>query len=404
MPRQRELDRYLLGSAMITAAVGVVIVASASGPLAREYYHLPENEFAVRQLVAVIVGFGGMLAAAFVPLEYIARWRVAFPLLIANWAALAAAFLQQPVAGTHRWLQLPGVSFQPSALAKITLPLALAALLVQPRKDERARQRAMKIGLALTTLTVMLVLAEPDLGSAVLLAAAAGSVLFLAGMRWRTVALTGALAAAIFVAAVLVKPYRMARISGFVGTTSYQVQQSLIALGTGGTLGRGPGKSVQKLFFLPQPHSDFVFAIVGEELGLLGAVAVLALLGVIVYRGFLAAWRASSRANALLATGIATGLAAQALINVSVCLKLMPAKGLPLPLISAGGSDVAVTLVMIGVLLNVGKERRFAGGDLGMRSRWWETAASVASPAPANRNRGWSPRTSDEQPMGGQRG
>jgi cell division protein FtsW len=385
MPRQRELDRYLLGSTMITAALGVVIVASASAPLAREYYHLPEGEFAVRQLVAVVLGFAGMLAAAFVPLEHITRWRVALPLLIANWVALAAAFLQRPVAGTHRWLQLPGVSFQPSVLAKITLPLALAALLVKPRKDEREQRRAIHIGLVLTALTVLLVLAEPDLGSAVLLLAAAGSVLFLAGMRWRTVAATGTIAALVFVAAVLVKPYRMARISGFLGTTSYQVQQSLIALGAGGTFGRGPGKSVQKLFFLPQPHSDFVFAIVGEELGLLGAVGVLALLGVIVYRGFLAAWRASSRANALLATGITCGLGAQALINVSVCLKLIPAKGLPLPLISAGGSDVAVTLVMIGVLLNVAKEARFAGGDPGTRSLRWGGTTSFALPSPANR-------------------
>jgi len=356
MPRQRELDRYLLGSTMITAALGVVIVASASGPLAREYYHLPESEFAVRQFVAVLLGFAGMLAAAFVPLEQITRWRVALPLLVANWVALGAAFLQRPVAGTHRWLQLPGISFQPSAFAKITLPLALAALLARPRESESERRRAVRIGLALTGLTVLLVLAEPDLGSAVLLLVAAGSVLFLAGMRWRTVALTGVVAAAVIVAAILVKPYRMARISGFVGTTSYQVQQSLIALGTGGVAGRGPGKSVQKLFFLPQPHSDFVFAIVGEELGLLGAAGVLALLGLVVQRGFVAAWRAGSRASALLAAGIATGLAAQVLINVSVCLKLMPAKGLPLPLISAGGSDVAVTLVMIGVLLNVAKE------------------------------------------------
>ncbi len=356
MPRRRELDPYLLGSTMITAALGVVIVASASAPLAREYYHLPETEFAVRQFVAVLLGFAGMLAAAFVPLEQITRWRVAFPLLIANWAALLIAFLQRPVAGTHRWLQLPGVSIQPSALAKITLPLALAALLARPRENEKERTRAFRIGLGLTALTVVLVLLEPDLGSAVLLLAAAAAVLFLAGLSWRAVVITGAIAATVFVAAVLVKPYRMARISGFFGSTSYQVQQSLIALGAGGPLGRGPGKSVQKLFFLPQPHSDFVFAIVGEELGLLGAAGLLALLGVIVYRGLQAAWGADGRASALLAAGIATGLGAQALINVSVCLKLIPAKGLPLPLISAGGSDVAVTLVMIGVLLNVGKE------------------------------------------------
>jgi cell division protein FtsW len=356
MPRHRELDRYLLGSTTVAAALGVVIVASASAPLAREYYHLPETEFAVRQFVAVLLGFTGMIAAAFVPLDLLTRWRVAFPLLIANWAALALAFLQRPVAGTHRWLQLPGVSIQPSALAKITVPLALAALLAKPRENERERSRAFRIGLGLTALTVVLVLMEPDLGSAVLLLAAAASVLFLAGLPWRTVVLTGAIAAAVFVAAVALKPYRMARISGFFGSTSYQVQQSLIALGTGGALGRGPGKSVQKLFFLPQPHSDFVFAIVGEELGLVGAVGLLALLGAIVYRGLQAAWRADGRANALLAAGIATGLGAQALINVSVCLKLIPAKGLPLPLISAGGSDVAVTLVMIGVLLNVAKE------------------------------------------------
>jgi len=356
MPRQRELDRYLLASTMVTATVGVVVVASASGPLAREYYHLPETEFAVRQLVAVLLGFAAMLAAAFVPLDLLTRWRVAFLLLIGNWAALLLAFFQRPVAGTHRWLQLPGVSVQPSALAKITLPLALAALLARPRANERERSRAFRIALALTAVTVVLVLVEPDLGSAVLLLAAAVAVLFLAGLPWRAVLASGAIAATVFAAAVLLKPYRMARISGFFGNTSYQVQQSLIALGAGGPLGRGPGKSLQKLFFLPQPHSDFVFAIVGEELGLVGAVVLLALLGFIVYRGLLAAWRADGRASALLATGIATGLAAQTLINVSVCLKLIPAKGLPLPLISAGGSDVAVTLLMIGVLLNVAKE------------------------------------------------
>jgi cell division protein FtsW len=385
MPRQRELDRYLLGATLIAAALGVVIVASASGPLAREYYRLPETAFAERQLAAVVAGVLGMLAAAFVPLPQLLRRRYAMPLLAGTWVALAAAFLQAPVAGTHRWLQLPGVSFQPSALAKITLPLALAALLAKAPADERARRRAFRTGLAITGLTVMLVLLEPDLGSAVLLAAAAGAVLFLAGMPWRTVAATAALATAVFAAAVLLKPYRMARISGFVGATSYQVQQSLIALGTGGVVGRGPGKSVQKLFFLPQPHSDFVFAIVGEELGLVGAAAILALLGVIVWRGFRAAWHASSRASALLAAGIATGLAAQALINVSVCLKMMPAKGLPLPLISAGGSDVAVTLVMIGVLLNVSQDVRSAASDYHSRSGWRPGPAPRASLPHADR-------------------
>jgi cell division protein FtsW len=356
MPRRREIDRWLLGATLVTAALGVVMVGSASGPLAREYYHLPEFEFALRQLVAVVLGVAGMLAAMFVPLERVTRWRIAFPLLLVTWAALAVAFVQPTVAGTHRWLQLPGLSIQPSALAKVTLPLALAALLSRQRREPQPSQPAYRTAFLLTAATVGLVLFEPDLGSAVLILAAAGAVLLLAEVPWRYLLTAGAAAGVVLVPAIVLKPYRMARISGFFGNTSYQVHQSLIALGAGGLFGRGPGKSLQKLFYLPQPHSDFIFAIAGEELGLVGGLILLGLLGVIVARGFAAAERASTRASALLAAGLATTLGAQTLLNVSVCCKLLPAKGLPLPLISAGGSDVAVTLVTIGLLLNVGKE------------------------------------------------
>jgi cell division protein FtsW len=204
--------------------------------------------------------------------------------------------------------------------------------------------------------TVGLVLIEPDLGSAVLLLVAAATVLMLAEVPWRTLAGFGAAAAAVVLVAVVIKPYRVERLRTFFGDSSYQVQQSLIAIGGGGLVGRGPGESLQKLFYLPQPHSDFIFSVIGEELGFAGAVVTLALLGVIAARALLAAWRANTRAAGLLASGLAVTLAVQALLNVSVCLKLLPTKGLPLPLLSAGGSDVMVTMVAIGLLLNVGKE------------------------------------------------
>jgi len=200
------------------------------------------------------------------------------------------------------------------------------------------------------------VLFEPDLGSAMLLAAAAVAILWLAEVPAKPLLATGLVAASGFAAAVALAPYRLERVKAFFGAGSFQVQQSLIALGSGGLLGRGPGKSVQKLFFLPQPHSDFLFAIAGEELGFLGATGIMLLLGVIVVAGLRAARRAPTLAAALLAAGLTTTLAVQALLNLSVCLNLLPAKGLPLPLMSAGGSDVLLTMVAIGVLLNIGKE------------------------------------------------
>jgi cell division protein FtsW len=297
-----------------------------------------------------------MFAAAFVPLDRLTSWKVALPLLAVTWFALLAAFFQAPVAGTHRWLQLPVSSIQPSAIAKVTLPLALAALLGRPFPDRQARHRAHHIALGVIGLTVALVLVEPDLGSAVLLLVAAVSILLLADVPLRPLAGLAAAAAVVFLVAIALKPYRVERLRTFFGETSYQVQQSLIAIGSGGILGRGPGQSLQKLLALPQPHTDFIFAVIGEELGLIGTLAIVAILGVIVARALVAVRRASTPPAALLAAGLAVTIGVQALLNVSVCLKLLPAKGLPLPLLSAGGSDVMLTLVAVGLLINIGKE------------------------------------------------
>lgn len=356
MPRTRQLDPWLIGATALTAFVGVVLVASASAPLAREYFRVSETAFASRQALAVVLGLGAMLVAAFVPLERLTHPRVALLLMGLTWVALIIPYFQPRVAGTARWLQLPGLSIQPSAVAKVALPLALASLIASQRSRDRSERETFALAAMVTGVTFFLVLLEPDLGSAALLAVTAAAVLVLAGTPWRYLAGFAGVGLAASVMAILNKPYRLERVRDFFGEGGYQVQQSLIALGNGGLLGRGPGESVQKLFFLPQPHTDFIFAIAGEELGLLGATVLLGLLGVIVVRGLRVAGRAPSLATALLAGGLACGIAVQALLNVSVCLNLVPAKGLPLPLVSAGGSDVLATMVMVGLLLNISKE------------------------------------------------
>jgi len=356
MPRRRVIDRALFGAALLAASFGVAMVGSASAHLASQYYSLPESEFAVRQAVAVLIGALAMLIATFVPLRLLTDWRVALPALALTWVALAAAYLQDPVAGTHRWLRLPIGSFQPSALAKLTLPLALAALVVHQRQRRADERHTVALALAAIGVTCGLVLLEPDLGSAGLLFVAGAAVLLFADVSWRPLAACVGAASVVGLLAILAAPYRRARLLSFLGEPSFQVQQSLIAIGGGGAFGRGPGESVQKLFYLPQPHSDFIFSIIGEELGFVGALAVLGVLGVIVARGLKAAVRAPFAGAALLAGGLAVLIGVQALFNVSVCLDLVPAKGIPLPLVSAGGSDVVMTFVAIGLLLNVGKE------------------------------------------------
>lgn len=356
MPKRQQLDRFLLFATLVAAPVGVALVYSASATLARDYYGLPAWDFANRQLMAWVVGTGLMLATAFAPLGKLLSRPVALTALAGTWVLLVVPYFQPEVAQTHRWLRLPGASFQPSALAKITLPLALAVVLAEmPRRGKEQNRDLAEAGF-ITAVTAALVYFEPDLGTTLLLLGTATAMLVVADTRAGALVAAFVALAGVAVVGILAEPYRLTRVVGFLSGTTYQVQQALIALGSGGLLGRGPGGSVQKLFFLPQPHTDFIFAIAGEELGFVGALVLLALLGLIVARCFVAAQKAPNRAAALVACGLGFQLALQVLLNVAVCLHLSPAKGLPLPLISAGGSDLVANLVALGLVLNVSKE------------------------------------------------
>jgi cell division protein FtsW len=251
---------------------------------------------------------------------------------------------------------------QPSEISKLALSIFLARFLERRAGEEGSFLRTFVPCVALTGLLALLVVAEPDLGTAMMLAVICAVVLFTAGTRLKHMALAAAPALVGVVGLLVFVPFRMRRMTAFLDPwadpqgTSYQVVQSLLAVGSGGVNGLGFTQGRQKMFFLPFAHSDFIFAVVGEELGLLGGLAVIALFGLLLWRGMRAAMRAPDRFGMLLGVGIVTGIVAQALFNMSVVLAMLPTKGIPLPFISYGGSSLVPTLFAVGVLLNISQQ------------------------------------------------
>jgi cell division protein FtsW len=273
--------------------------------------------------------------------------------------ALVAVLFGRPVKGATRWLNIGSFGVQPSELAKIVVIIFTAALL------ERRMDRIDDLGYALLPIAVVvgaivgLVLAEPDLGTAVSIATIAAMMVFAAGIHYRYVVglALASLPALYFV--IVTSEYRRRRVTAFLDPWSdpldggFQLIQSMIAVGTGGVFGRGLMGGVQKLFYLPEPHNDFIYSVIGEELGLLGATVVLACFCVIIWRGLRTSMRAPDRFGAFLAIGLTTMVAFQAFFNISVVLGLLPPKGIPLPFVSAGGSSLLINLIGMGILLNV---------------------------------------------------
>jgi cell division protein FtsW len=284
---------------------------------------------------------------------------VIWPALAVVSLALVGALFGHPVNGASRWIGLGGLGVQPSELAKIVVIFFMAALL-ERRMDriDEPTYALLPIGIVLGVV-VGLILAEPDLGTSVSVMMIAAVMIFAAGISYQYVAgLFLAALPAIF-ALVWFSPYRLKRISSFIDPWSdplgsgFQVIQSLIAVSTGGLFGRGLMGGVQKLFYLPEPHNDFIYSVISEELGLVGATVVLACFCVITWRGLRTAMRAPDRFGAFLALGLTTMVAFQAFFNISVVLGLLPTKGIPLPFVSYGGSSLLINLVGMGILLNV---------------------------------------------------
>ncbi len=359
MPRKLRPDMWLLVVAMLLLSAGVVMVYSASAIMAADRFHDPYL-FLKKQLFWALLGAGCLVAA--LRLDYRRLERLGWPILIGAGLLLILVLvppLAQPINGTRRWLRLGAISFQPAELAKLALVIYLAAFLARRPGALESARRALLPPLAVAAALAALILAQPDLGNCLALVGVTFALLYLGGARLRHLLLVLAPALPMIALAVWLAPYRLRRITTFLDPWSdprgsgFQIIQSWLALGSGGLLGRGMGESRQKLFYLPEAHTDFIFAVVGEELGFVGALAIIVLFVVLIWRGLRVGLRAPDAFGAYLALGITLLIATQTLVNLGVVTGALPTKGLPLPFISFGGSSLLVTMLATGVLLNI---------------------------------------------------
>jgi cell division protein FtsW len=356
--RKLKSDGVLFTTTVLLVAMSVVMVYSASAAVALDRFQRPYL-FLVKQGMWAALG----LAVLFIVMRIDYR-TYREPVFI--WSclglvtlALVAVLFSPPVNNARRWFGIGGIGVQPSELAKLAAIFFIAALLERRmHRINEIKYALAPIGLLVLTLFGLIIL-EPDFGTSMSLVLIAAVMVFAAGLNYRYIA--GAALCAIPPVALLVMgtAYRRQRVMTFLDPwrdplgAGFQVIQSIIAVGSGGVWGRGLMNGVQKLFFLPEPHTDFIYSVISEELGLVGATAVLLCFGLITWRGLRVALRAPDTFGALLALGLTTMVAVQALFNISVALGLLPTKGIPLPFVSFGGSSLLINLLGMGILLNV---------------------------------------------------
>jgi cell division protein FtsW len=346
------------------AVFGSVMVYSASALISlKETQEQTDLTYFYKQFGFTLGGIVVMLLVSRLDYHLLDNRYVVYGIVGLTAFLLLVVFGFPAINGAKRWIRLGGFSFQPSEIAKVALPIFLAFFLAK-RKDEIGDlRRTVLPAVGVLGALGLLVFREPDLGTAIVLCAIFGVVFFSAGARISHLAPVVAALMLIGVAALIFAPWRMRRLAAFVdpcdpenaASTGYQVCQSLYAIGSGGVLGEGFAKGQQNLFYLPYPYSDFIFSVVGEELGLIGTLAVVAAFGLLLWRGARAAINAPDRFGNLLGIGLVTGIVVQALFNISVVTSILPAKGIPLPFISYGGSSILVTMGAVGLLLNISR-------------------------------------------------
>jgi len=358
MARKLKSDKALFIATILLVGLSVVMVYSASAPIALQRYG-KASMFLVRQGMWALLGLSLLYLVMRVDYRNYREPAFIWTCLAVAVVALVAVLFSAPVNGARRWFGVGGIGIQPSELAKLAAIFFIAAIL------ERRMHRIDEVGYALVPIgvtvvcLVALILAEPDFGTSMSLLLIAAVMVCAAGLNYRyIVGVALASLPAIYVI-VMGSAYRRRRTLAFLNPwedplgDGFQIIQSLIAVGTGGLWGRGLMNGVQKLFYLPEPHTDFIYAVISEELGLVGATVVLLCFAVVAWRGLRVAVNAPDAFGAFLALGLTTMVAIQALVNISVVLGLMPTKGTPLPFVSAGGSSLVINLVGMGILLNV---------------------------------------------------
>lgn len=361
MAKRVGVDKWLFGVVLLLVLFGLVMVFSASAVMAQSSLGSP-YPYVMRQALWAVLGLLAMIALMQVDYRRYNSPKVVFPAVAVTMLMLIGVFAMSGMNGAHRWIRIAGTTLQPSELAKPVIVLFLAYFL-----QTRIHQMDDWKGTILRAVTVpvlfsALILKEPDLGTAMVCMAVTALMLFLAGARTRYFAIGAALASPVMYYMLFHVKFRRDRMLAFVNPeadprgTGFHILQSLIAVGTGGIHGLGLMEGRQKLFYLPEVQTDFIFANVCEELGLIGALLVVGLFVVLGYRGLRAAFLSTDPFARFLAFGITTAILIQAFFNMSVVLALLPTKGIPLPFISSGGTSLFFTLAGMGVLLNVTRE------------------------------------------------
>jgi cell division protein FtsW len=361
MAKRVSVDRWLFTVTMLLVFVGLVMVFSASAVMARERFGSP-YAFLLKQLVWAAAGLVAMVVAMRLDYRRYKHPALVFSLLGLTTLLLISVFFLDRSHNTHRWFRVGGFSFQPSELAKPVLILFLAYFLEARTKTMDDWRNTLAPAAAPVLMVLGLIVLQPDLGTAIACAGIAACILYVAGMRLRyfSYAFGASLVPLYFL--IFHVSFRRDRILAFINPyaerqkAGFHLIQSLIAVGTGGITGTGLMEGKQKLFYLPEPHTDFIFAVTAEELGLVGALFVVTLFAIFLWRGMRASWRTEDMFGRYLAVGITSMVVLQAFINISVVLGMMPTKGIPLPLVSYGGSSLFFTLACVGVLLNITKQ------------------------------------------------
>jgi cell division protein FtsW len=358
MARKLQSDKWLFLATLALICASVVMVYSASALVALERFQQPYL-FVTRQLMWAAVGIAVLSIVMRIDYRTYRNDRLIWVVLGVVALMLVAVLFSRPINGTRRWFGVGGFGIQPSELGKLAAIMFTALILERRRhRINELHYSLLPIGLVVGGI-VALILLEPDFGTAVSLLAVVGVMVFAAGISYRYLAGAALLALPALYVILMQADYRRRRLLTFMDPWAdplgdgFQIIQSLIAVGTGGVFGKGLMSGVQKLFYLPEPFTDFIFAVISEETGLVGATTVVACFCVIAWRGMRTALRAPDGFGAYLALGITMMLVLQAFVNISVVLGLMPTKGIPLPLVSNGGSSMLINLLGVGVLLNI---------------------------------------------------
>jgi cell division protein FtsW len=361
MAKRVGVDKWMFGTVLLLVLFGLVMVFSASAVMAKETLGSP-YAYVAKQALWAVLGMAALTALMQVDYRRYNNYAVVVASIAVTTLLLLGVFVMSGMNGAHRWIRVAGTTLQPSELAKPVIVLFLAYFL-QTRIHKMDDLKGTILRAVLPPLVfIALILKEPDLGTALVCAGVTALMLYLAGAQFKYFFIGAALASPVLYYMLFHVAFRRARMLAFINPeldpkgAGFHILQSLIAVGTGGVWGRGLMEGVQKLFYLPEPHTDFIFANICEELGLVGALVVVGLFVMLGYRGLRAAVLSTDPFARFLAFGITTAILIQAFFNMSVVLALLPTKGITLPLISSGGTSVFITLASLGILLNITRE------------------------------------------------